>query len=219
MPTTALAVKQEGAKQLGAEVILEGTTSLERRARAESIARERCLAVVPGFDHPHVVAGQGTVGLELAEQWPDVDAVLVPVGGGGLIAGIATVLKNANPEIRIIGVEPTGARSMALALAENKPVTIPKPLSIADGLTANRVSELTLTHAQRYVDSVVDVSDDAIRSAAAFLLHRAKLVVEFSGAATVAALLSGVAGLEGNRVIAVLSGGNIDIPQLKSLLS
>ncbi len=219
MPTTALAVKQEGARHLGAEVILEGTTSITRRAKAEAIARERGLPVVPGFDHPHIVAGQGTVGLEIAEQWPDVDTVLVPIGGGGLVSGMATVLKNANQRVRIIGVEPTGARSMALALTEGAPVTIPVPQSIADGLTASRVSDLTLAHARHYVDDVIDVTDDAIRAAAAFLLKQAKLVVEFSGAATVAALLSGVVRNQDRRVVAVISGGNIDVSQLHSLLT
>ena len=219
MPTTALTVKQDGAKRLGADVVLEGTTSLERRAKAEEIARERGLAVVPGFDHPHIVAGQGTVGLEVAEQWPEVDTVLVPIGGGGLISGMAIALKNAHRHVRIVGVEPAGARSMALALKEGAPVTIPKPQSIADGLTASRVSQLTLTLAQRYVDDVIDVTDDAIREASAFLLQRAKWVVEFSGAATVAALLSGVLGNRGKRVVAVISGGNIDVAQIHSLLS
>lgn len=218
MPVTAPQTKREGATRLGAEVILHGITSLERRQRAEEIARERELTIVPPFDHPDIIAGQGTVGREIAEDWPDVQAVLVPIGGGGLASGCAVALKHANPEIRVVGVEPEGAASMKAALDAGHPVTLPSIHTIADGLAPIRAGDLTFAHIRQYVDEIVLVSDDAIREATAFLLERVKLVVEFSGAATVAALRSGAFRGEGRRVAAVLSGGNLDPGVLRSLV-
>jgi threonine dehydratase len=134
MPTTAPKVKRDGAERLGAEVIYEGTTSLERRAKAEEIAEEQGLVIVPPFDHRHIIAGQGTVGLEIAREWPDVDLVLAPIGGGGLASGVAASIKRLLPAARVIGVEPVGAASMRKALDEERPVVIKKIDTIADGL-------------------------------------------------------------------------------------
>ena len=213
MPTTAPPVKRRGAERLGAEIVLEGTTSVERRARAEKIAAAEGLAMVPPFDHPDIISGQGTVGLEIAGDWPRVDTVLVPIGGGGLAAGVAVALRALRPGMRIIGVEPVGASSMRAALDAGRVVRIDGIDTIADGLAPVQVGDLTYALVRDLVDEVVLVSDDAIREAAVFLLERAKLVAEFSGAATVAALRSGATAF-GSRVAAVISGGNADVAAL-----
>ena len=210
MPTTSPQVKRDGAERWGAELVLEGTTSLERRAKAESIALERGLVMVPPFDHPSIIAGQGTVGLEIAEDWDAFDSVVVPIGGGGLCSGTAAALRRLRPGVRIFGVEPAGGAAMKAALDAGEPVTLDRSESIADGLLPVRISELTLAHVRELVDDVVLVDDDAIRSAASLLFKQQRLVVEFSGAATVAALRSGQVETEGRRVVAIISGGNVD---------
>jgi len=217
MPTTAPKVKVEGAKRLGAAVVFEGTTSVERKRRAEEIADEDGLAMVPPFDHRHIIAGQGTVGLEIARDWRDVDIVLVPIGGGGLAAGVCAAVKRMVPEAKVIGVEPVGAASMRAALDHGGPTLLTEVDTIADGLMPVIVGQLTYEHARNLMDDVVLVTDDAIRQAAALLVHRHKIVVEFSGAATTAALLSGVVSAHSARVAAVVSGGNIDPMQLGQL--
>ena len=218
MPTTAPAVKVEGAGGLGAEVILEGTTSVERHRRAEAEAVARGLTIVPAFDDPDIIAGQGTVGVEIGEQWPEVEAVLVPVGGGGLVSGIAAWLRAEIPSVRIIGVEPEHAAAMSDSVAAGHPVTIVSRPTIADGLMPVRPGDLNFEHVRALVDDVVVVSDDAIADAAGLLLSKSKLVVEFSGAATVAALLSGAFAPAGLRTAAVLSGGNMDFARSLPLL-
>ena len=208
MPVTAPAVKVEGARRLGAEVVLEGTTSLERRARAEAIAAERGLTMVPPFDHPDVIAGQGTVGLEILEDWPDVRAILVPVGGGGLLSGIAAWVRAHRPDCAVIGVEPENADAMRRSLEAGRPVTIEPRPTLADGLAPVRPGDLTFAHARALADAIVTVGEDAIADAAAALLERSKLLVEYSGAAGVAALRSGRFRPEGRPTAVVLTGGN-----------
>ena len=210
MPTTAPKVKRDGAEGLGAEVIYEGTTSLERRAKAEEVAEEQGLVIVPPFDHRHIIAGQGTVGLEIAREWPDVDVVLAPIGGGGLASGVAASVKRLLPAAKVIGVEPVGAASMRKALDEERPVVIDKIDTIADGLAPVMVGELTYEHAYNLMDDVVTVSDEAIREATALLVGKQKLIVEFSGAAATAALLSKVVDVADARVAVIISGGNLD---------
>ena len=210
MPTTAPKVKVEGARRLGAEVFFEGTTSLERKVRAEGIAREDGLVVVPPFDHRHIIAGQGTVGYEIARAWPDVDLVLAPIGGGGLASGVAAAVKRMLPTARVVGVEPEGSASMRAALDAGKPVKLDRIDTIADGLAPVISGQLTFEHAKALMDDVVTVTDEAIREATTLLLGRQKLVVEFSGAATTAALLSGAVDAEGASVAVVVSGGNLD---------
>lgn len=217
MPTTVPEVKRAGAVRLGAEIVLEGTTSLERKARAEQIARDRGLAMVPPFDHPRIIAGQGTVGLEIADSWPEVDTVLFPIGGGGLISGGAAALRRVMPGVRIIGVEPEGAPSMKAALEAGRPVPLDGIDTIADGLAPVKAGELTFLHVRELVDEVVTVADEAIRDATRMLVTDLKLVVEYSGAATVAALRSGRVD-HGARNVAVLSGGNLDPAILKALV-
>lgn len=217
MPTTAPKVKSDGARALGAEVIFEGTTSLERKARAEAIQAAEGLTMVPPFDHPDIIAGQGTVGLEVVEEWPEVDAVLAPIGGGGLAAGVAAAVRALRPESRIWGVEPDGGASMKAALDAGHTVVLDRTASIADGLLPVKAGELTFQHLRDLADGVVTVDDDAIREATRFLLHQHHLVVEFSGAATTAALRSRKVDVQGRRVAVVISGGNLDpsfLPEL-----
>ena len=220
MPTTAPRIKVEGARALGAEVIFEGTTSADRRTRAEAEAGARGLHIVPPFDHPWIIAGQGTVGLEILRDCPEVARVFVPVGGGGLISGIAAAVKQRRPDVRVVGVEPEGAAKMQASLAAGHPVALDRVASIADGLVPVRPGDLTFDHARRFVDEIVTVSDDAIAGAVLWLFRRAKLVVETSGAATLAAILDDDAtgtGSGDGTTVAVLSGGNIALETLVAL--
>jgi threonine dehydratase len=214
MPTTAPQIKVEGARSFGAEVIFEGTTSIERRRRAEAEAAARGLTMVPPFDHEKIIAGQGTLGLEMLEQRPDVETVLVPVGGGGLLAGVAAAIKHTRRDVRVVGVEPSGAAAMKASLAAGELVTLPKTESIADGLMPVRPGDLTFAHAQAFVDEVVTVDDAQIIDAMLWLFASAKIVAEPSGAATVAAALAGHAR---GVTIAVVSGGNIALEKLAEL--
>ena len=217
MPVTAPEVKRKGAERLGAEVILEGTTSVHRKVRAEAIAEAEGLAMVPPFDHLRIIAGQGTVGVEVAEDWDAFDTVVLPIGGGGLCSGSAAALRRLRPEVRILGVEPVGAGSMRAALDAGEPVTIESSESLADGLLPVRTGDHTFRHVRELVDDVVLVEDQAIREAAAFLFSRQRLVVEFSGAATVAALRSGRVEVRDRKTVAVISGGNMDPSILATL--
>jgi threo-3-hydroxy-L-aspartate ammonia-lyase len=218
MPTTAPAIKVEGARSYGADVQFAGTTSIHRRTAAEAIAAERGLTIVPPFDHADIIAGQGTVGLEILEQEPAVSTVYVPVGGGGLISGVAASVKQRVPGIRVVGVEPEGAPKMSRSLAAGAPATLDRIDSIADGLLAVRPGELTFQHVQAFVDDVVTVNDDEIREAMRFLARHAKLVVEPSGAASVAgARRLAPAGATGVHV-AVVSGGNVEMALLREIL-
>ncbi len=217
MPVNAPRIKVAGTKRLGAAVVMEGTTSVARRERAEAIQAERGLTMIPPFDHPDIIAGQGTAGLEILEDWPDVETVIAPIGGGGLVSGIAAWVKRERPAVRVIGVEPVGAAAMRRSLDAGEPVTIDTIDSIADGLLPVRPSDLTFAHTDALVDDVVLVDDDAIRAAAGRLLVRGKLLVEYSGAATVAALRSGAVETSGPTA-AVVSGGNIDPDRIPELL-
>jgi threonine dehydratase len=220
MPTTAPRIKVEGARSFGAEIIFAGTTSSDRRARAEEEAAARGLTMVPPFDHEWIIAGQGTAGLEILEQRPDVAAVVVPVGGGGLLAGVAAAIKQTNPNVKIIGVEPSGAAAMKASVDAGHPVTLPKTESVADGLLPVRPGDLTFAHVQRFVDAVVTVDDRAIVAAVLWIFEHAKLVAEPSGAASTAAVLSGAVdravSVDG-PIVAVISGGNMGAERLAEL--
>jgi threonine dehydratase len=207
MPETAPRVKVEGVKRYGAETIAAGTTVLHRRARAEEEAAARGLTMVPPFDHPWIIAGAGTVGLEILEQDPRAATVYVPVGGGGLISGVATAVTQMRGGVRVVGVEPAGAAAMTASLAAGRVVTLESTSSIADGLLAVRPGDLPFAHVRAYVDRVVTVSDEAIAAAVRWLFAEARLVAEPSGAAAVAAALA-----EGPvpGAVAVVSGGNVE---------
>ena len=221
MPTTAPAIKIAGVKRWGAEVILEGTTSVERLKRAQAEVEARGLTMVPPFDHEWIIEGQGTCALEILEQVPSATVVVVPVGGGGLISGVAAAIKLSRPDVTVVGVEPSGAAKMTASLAAGHPVTLDKTSSIADGLMPVRPGELTFEHVKAFVDQVVTVDDDEIARAALWLFHEAKQVVEPSGAATTAAVLWPKAGsLLADRtqtVVAILSGGNVSPGTLQEI--
>jgi threonine dehydratase len=220
MPTTAPAIKIEGAKGFGAEVILAGTTSADRRVRAEAEAGERGLTMVPPFDHEWIIAGQGTAGLEILEQRPDVAAVVIPIGGGGLVAGVSAAIKQSNPAIRVIGVEPAGAAAMKASVDAGHPVTLAKTHSVADGLMPVRPGDLTFAHVQAYVDAVITVEDDEILDAVRWAFLEAKVVAEPSGAATIAAVRGGAldrAIRVDGPIVAIVSGGNISPASLAKI--
>lgn len=209
MPTTVTQAKRAGAERLGARIELAGTTTADRMARALEIVDAEGATLVPPYDDLLIIAGQGTIGLEIIDDLPDVATVLVPVGGGGLSAGVAAAVKLRRPQARVIGVEPSGAPKLSRALAARHPVKLEKTQSIADGLLAVEIGHLTFAHHQEYIDDVVLVDDAAMRRAMRALLDRAKLVAEPSGAITVAALMEGTIRSSG-PVVAVLSGGNIE---------
>ncbi len=218
MPTTAPQIKIDGARAFGAEVIFAGTTSTDRRVRAEAEASARGLTIVPPFDHEWIIAGQATMGLEILEQRPDVAAVLVPIGGGGLAAGVAAAIKLSRPDVKVIGVEPAGAAAMKASIDAGHPVTLDSTHSIADGLLAVRPGDLTFTHVRRFVDRIVTVEDDEIADAVLWLFSNAKIVAEPSGAASVAAALAGAAGPPDiGPVVAIVSGGNMGMDRLEEL--
>ncbi|MBI1875163.1 MAG: threonine/serine dehydratase [Acidobacteria bacterium] len=210
MPTTAPSIKAEGARRLGAEVIFEGTTSTDRRARAEREAAARGLTIVPPFDHQWIIAGQGTIGLEILQDRPDVTTVFVQIGGGGLISGVSAALKQSRADVNVIGVEPSGAAKMKAALDAGQLVTLEKTHSVADGLLPVRAGDLTFAHARAFVDEVWTIDDAQIIKAVRWLFKEAKLVVEPSGAITVAAARRYQTEHPQTRnVVAVLSGGNV----------
>jgi threonine dehydratase len=217
MPTTVTPAKRAGAERLGANVVLAGTTTKHRMDRALELVSEQGMTLVPPYDHPVIIAGQGTVGLEIAEDLPNVNTVLVPVGGGGLSAGVATAIKLLAPSARVIGVEPSGAPKLTRARAAARPVLLEETSSLADGLLAVQIGTLNFAHHQAYVDEVVTIPDDALRDAMRWLLDRMKLVTEPSGAITFAALQTGAVRANGDTVC-VLSGGNIEWTGLRDLL-
>jgi threonine dehydratase len=213
MPTTAPPVKVEGARRLGAEVLFEGTTTLERKARAEAEARERGMTIVPPFDHEWIVEGQGTIGLEILEQCPELGRVYVQMSGGGLASGIAAAVKYLRPSAEVVGVEPAGAARMTASLAAGVPTTVPVSMGLADGLMAVRPGDVTFRHIQTFVDRVETIDDEAIVEAVRWLFTEARIVAEPSGAITVAAAAEderrGVPR-KGGPAVAIISGGNVE---------
>jgi threonine dehydratase len=216
MPKTASRIKVEGARSFGAEVIFEGTTSLERRERAEREALARGLTMVPPFDHPWIIAGQGTAGLEILDQCPDVASVFVPIGGGGLVAGVAAALKQSRPQVKVIGVEPEGATAMKQSVETGRPITLSKTETIADGLMPVRPGDLTFAHVREFVDDIVTVTDLQIADTVLWLFANVKIVVEPSGAATVAAALT-AKPRPPQPAVAIVSGGNLGMDKLEEL--
>jgi threonine dehydratase len=218
MPENAVPTKVAAVREYGAEARF--APSMETVFAAMNDYREvHGLHYVHPFGDPDIIAGQGTVGLEILEDSPDVDTIVVCVGGGGLLSGIAVAAKAMKPGVRIVGVEPEGAPVVTRSLVAGYPVTIEKITTVADGLAAPFAAPTSQRLIERLVDDVVIVTDDEILQALRLLLERTKLLVEPAGAAATAALLAGKAGVEsGSRVVATLSGGNIDFEKLKRLL-
>jgi threonine dehydratase len=209
MPATAVQAKVDATRAYGGEVVLVEGSLLDGFAKVRD---ERVLVVVHPFDDPSVVAGQGTLGLEIVEDVPDVEVVLVPVGGGGLISGVAAAIKQTGPGTRVIGIEPSGSNVMAQSLAAGEALTVQTPGTIADGLAPPMTGELNVEHVRAFVDEMVEVDDDAILASLKLVLTRAKLVAEPSAVVGIAALMAGVLKLApGTRTVAVLSGGNLDL--------
>ena len=209
MPVTASLPKVQATRDYGADVILDGATVDDAIGLAKARAEATGAVFASPFDHPLVIAGQGTVGLEIAEDAPEAEAIVVPVGGGGLISGVATVLHALAPETRVVGVQAQGAACLLPSLAAGTARSLERVTTIADGIAIKSPSPLTLAHAQAYVDDVVTVDDDEIGRALVLLLERAKAVVEPAGAVGLAAVLGGKVPGDG-PVVVVLSGGNVD---------
>ncbi|WP_446689107.1 threo-3-hydroxy-L-aspartate ammonia-lyase [Saccharopolyspora phatthalungensis] len=218
MPADAPAAKLAATRGYGAEVVTYDRYTENREELGRQLATERGLTLIPPFEHPHVMAGQGTTALELLEETGPLDALVVPVGGGGLIAGCSTAAKAVSPEIRVVGVEPEAADDTRRSLDAGERVKIPVPRTIADGLAADIPGELTFSVNRRLVDDIVLVSDDEIRSAMRLAFERLKIVVEPSGAVGIAALLSGRLAPP-PRVGVVISGGNVGLQRFTELLA
>jgi threonine dehydratase len=212
MPERAPAIKIEGVKRQGGEVVLAGNTSAERHHRALALVEERGLVMVPPYESLDVITGQGTCGLEILEERPGVETIVVPVGGGGLIAGIAAAVAAIKPSVQVVGVEPTAAAKLARALDAGRPTQMEPATSLADGLLPLSIGELPFAVLSSVVSQAVQVSEDEIVAAVRYLYDELHLVVEPSGAVTTAALLSRRVRLSGSTVV-VVSGGNID-PEL-----
>lgn len=218
MPTTVPRAKRDGAERLGARCIYHGVTTAERIALANEIQQKEDLVFIPPFDDDTIITGQGTCGLEIAQDLPDVGTVLVPIGGGGLSAGVARAVKLLAPSARVIGVEPEGSPKFTKARAAGAPVTIPaNPTGLADGLLAVRIGSRNFEYLEAHLDEVVTIRDGLLPCAMQYALERLKLVCEPSGAITLAALLDGTVKPQG-KTVAVLSGGNIEYDGLRALL-
>ena len=209
MPERAPAIKVAGVTRHGGEVVLAGNSSADRYQRAQALAQERGLTMVPPYENLDVIAGQGTCGLEILEQWPEVETILVPVGGGGLIAGIASAVAALKPSVRVIGVEAAGAPKLARALDAGRPVKLPLADSLADGLLPLAIGDLPFAVLSHVVHEAVQVTEDDIACAVRFMYADLGLRVEPSGAVTTAALLAGRVSPAGPTVV-VVSGGNVD---------
>jgi threonine dehydratase len=216
MPADAPRGKLEATRNRGARVVTYDRRSESREAIAGQILKETGATLVPPFDHPLIIAGQGTAALELLEAIPELDALVAPIGGGGLLAGCATIAKAIHPAIRIFGAEPERANDTFLSFKAGRPVEIPIPDTIADGLRAPRPGTLTFPILQRHVEQVVLVSEDEIRDTVKFLLTRMKLLVEPSGAVAAAAVLHHKLPKDLHSVGVILSGGNMDFEGLKT---
>ncbi|MCX5228300.1 threonine ammonia-lyase [Streptomyces sp. NPDC006553] len=217
MPVGAPLPKVAATREYGADVRLHGHVVDETLAAAERYARETGAVFIHPFDHPDIIVGQGTVGLEILEQCPEVRTILVGIGGGGLAAGIGLAVKSVRPDVKVIGVQAEGAAAYPPSLAAGHPVVIESPVTMADGIKVGRPGDVPFALIQEYVDEVRTVSEDALSSALLLCLERAKLVVEPAGASPVAALLSDPKSVKG-PVVAVLSGGNVDPLLLQRIL-
>ncbi len=218
MPLTTPLTKVSATKSYGADVVLHGANYDEAYEEAVRRAKKDNLTFVHAFDDDAVIAGQGTIGLEILQQNPDIEAVISPIGGGGLIGGIACAVKETNPKIKVFGVQPSKLPSMQVALAEGKPVTLSPAVTIADGIAVRRAGDHTFPLVQKYVDQIVTVDDEEISNAILLLLEREKTLAEGAGAAAIAALLNHKLPLAGKKVAVLVCGGNIDVTLLSRII-
>jgi len=218
MPLATPLVKVTATRGFGAEVVLYGANYDEACEEALRLCAAEGMTFIHPFDDPVVMAGQGTIGLELLEQVPDLEAVAVPIGGGGLIGGIACAVKESRPGVRVVGVQTSRLPSMAAAVAEHRPVTIDPATTIADGIAVRRAGDITLPVIEKYVDEIVTVDEDEIASAILVLLEREKTLAEGAGATALAALLQHRTSLKGARTAVVIGGGNIDVTLLSRII-
>ncbi len=223
MPRNAPAIKRDATAALGAEIVLVGPSGVERQEKAEQLAAQHGYMIIPPYDDEKIIAGQGTAGLEILEDLPEVDLVLVPIGGGGLISGISTAIKSAKPNAKVVGVEPELAADAQASFRAGHIVKFPAEQVLstsADGLRSQYVGTITFEHIRRYVDDVVTVSEDDISNAVRILSENPKTVAEPSGAVATAAWLFHREALPAsNHAVALISGGNIDPELLKKALS
>lgn len=218
MPTTVSPAKRAGVERYGGSVLLAGTTTPERLAAGDKLAAETGAVVVPPYDSPVIIAGQGTLAMEIADDLPNIGTIVVQVGGGGLSSGVASALKLRVPGVRVVAVEPAGTPKLSRARANGGPITLEQTPGLPDGLLGVRIGDANYQHLSARVDEVVQVPDAPIKTAMRFLLDRMKLVAEPSGAITLAALMEGLVKPVGPTVL-VLSGGNIEFDGLKQLIA
>jgi threonine dehydratase len=218
MPLTTPLVKVSATKEFGAEVVLYGANYDAACEEATRLCAIEGMTFIHPFDDLEVIAGQGTIGLEMMEQVPELEAVVVPIGGGGLIAGIGCAIKETNPKIRIVGVQTSRLPSMIAAEAAHHPVTIDAATTIADGIAVRRAGDITLPLVEKYVDEIVTVDEDEIASAILVLLEREKTLAEGAGAAALAALLQKKTSLRGKHTGVLVGGGNIDVTLLSRII-
>lgn len=216
MPTTTPLVKVNNTKALGADVVLHGSTFDDAAAKAQQLVADRALTYIPPFNDADVATGQGTIAYEIFSDLPDVDVILVPIGGGGLCAGVATLTKLLNPNVKVIGVEPTGAASMKAALEAGKPVTLESVDTIADGVAVKTVGDVVFPYIQKNVDDIITIDDSELVDAFLDMMEKHKMVVENAGLLTIAALNH--LKCKGKNVVSVLSGGNMDVITMSSLV-
>ncbi|MEQ1885024.1 MAG: threonine ammonia-lyase [Bryobacteraceae bacterium] len=218
MPVYTPITKLNAVKGYGGEAVLVGANYDEAMQEARRREATEHRTYLSAFDDDAVIAGQGTIGLELLEQVPDLEAVVVPVGGGGLISGIACAMKESKPGVRVIGVQTTVLPSMLTAMREHKPVLLPPGSTVADGIAVRKVGERTLALCEKYVDEILTVDDEEIAMAVLWLLEKEKTLAEGAGAAGMAAMLNHKTGLRGKKVAVVLSGGNMDVTTLSGII-
>jgi threonine dehydratase len=217
MATNATPAKVAATREYGAEVVLHGSIWDEANEKALQLVRDEGLTYIAPFNDADLIAGQGTLGLEVVQDWPDLDAIVVPIGGGGLIAGVSMAVKSHNPKVRVIGVESSDGPAMQRAVAAGEVVTI-ECNTVIDGLRVKRVGDINLSVVQRYVDEIVTLPDSEIFAAVPWLMERCKVVPEAAAAAPVAALLAGLVKMPaGSKVVAVMSGGNVNLDQIRGL--
>jgi threonine dehydratase len=218
MPLTTPLIKVSATKAYGAEVILYGANYDEACEEAVRRSAEQHLTFIHPFDDDAVIAGQGTLGLELLQQHPEIEAVVVPIGGGGLIGGIACAIKETSPEVRVVGVQTSRLPSMKVAVAEGKPVTLAPAPTIADGIAVRRAGERTLPLVQKYVDEIVTVNEEEIANAVLLMLEREKMLAEGAGAAAIAAVINHKVSMSGKKVAVLVCGGNMDVTLLSRII-